>query len=93
MRSALAFLMLSFSLSAPAKESGLADYCGILRYDQEFVSVTLSEAARTYRVVSSEQMSIEFLLQEVPNGAEICVRGWIDYDDPNRIILHDFFPY
>lgn len=93
MKALIALLFISFSLSAAAKDPGLADYCGTLNHDLESVTVTLPAPGRTYQVVSSEKMPVELLVFEFPNGGSVCVRGWVDYDDPNRIILYDFFPF
>ncbi len=85
--------IIAFSPLTHAKDTSLADYCGRLAFAESVVTVTLPGEGRIYRVESGPVMPLEELRSQAQDGGQYCIRGWIDYDDPNRIILQDFFPY
>lgn len=92
MKASLLALLVFASLALSAKEPGLADYCGTIHHLEAESTVQVG-GDRVYRIFGSTDMPLENLRQEVSEGASYCIRAWLDYDDPNRLILYDFFPY
>jgi len=84
-------LTIALGTQAFAAEHDLVDYCGTVEYRGGEASVI--SGGKTYSIVSSEDMEVDLLKSRVPHGTRQCIRAWQDMNDPQTLLLFDFFSF